>query len=71
MSASAGRKFASSDTTDVIAITPIANESPASPRACAKYRPDARLSPSSFDSQPMRDAISALSSRGARRSASR
>ena len=57
-------KSASSDTITVTPITPSANENPTSPRAREKYRPDARLSPSSFESQPIRDAISALSSLG-------
>ena len=49
----------------------MANENPCSPRARAKYRPAAPWSPTSFDSQPSRDAISALSDCGARFSASR
>ena len=60
-----------SETAIVTTITPSANDGPVSPRARAKYRPEAPLSPTSFESQPMRFAISALSSRGARRSASR
>ena len=45
----------------VTARTPIATENPCSPRAFEKYRPAAPVSPTSFDSQPRRDAISALS----------
>ena len=45
------------------------NDRPWSPRALAKYLPLALVSPSSFDSQPSRFAISARSCSGARRSA--
>ena len=60
-----------SETMTVTASTPMATENPCSPRARAKYRPAAPVSPTSFDSQPRRDAISARSGCGARLSASR
>ena len=55
----------------VPAIAPMATDNPCSARALAKYRPAAPWSPTSFDSHPRRDAISALSDCGARFSASR
>jgi hypothetical protein len=64
--------IATSEVIDVTAmIRYVRNVGSESPRLRAKYLPAARALPVSFESQPRREAISALCSRGARRSASR